>query len=259
MTGNRVYKTKAVVLKQMPLGETDRIITFYTRSLGKVAAVARGVRRPGSKFGGSLEILNHVQASIARGRSLDNVNECVVIESYKNLRKHLTAIAEGIYIAELVDTFGEDRSPNFSLFDILLETLSNLDRLEHREFWILWFEFRLLHVSGFLPEFVSCVECRNGLDRNDHIFDPVAGGVLCPDCVNNYGTDQSWSISVSALTVLRFFQRSLNLKLQSDSSDPYVDDLSDAKVFLRIYMRYIAERDLKSTGFLDLVRFKESY
>ncbi|MFL2776801.1 MAG: DNA repair protein RecO, partial [Dehalococcoidia bacterium] len=52
MTSNRVYRTKAVVLKQMPIGETNRIITFYTRSVGKVAAVARGVRRPGSKFGG---------------------------------------------------------------------------------------------------------------------------------------------------------------------------------------------------------------
>ena len=105
MTTNRVYKTEAIVLKQMPLGETNRIITFYTRAFGKIAAVARGVRRPGSKFGGNLEILNHVEASIARGRSLDNVNECVVIDSYKYLRQNLTSIAEGIYIAELVDTF----------------------------------------------------------------------------------------------------------------------------------------------------------
>ena len=56
MVRNRVYKTDAVVLKQMPLGETNRIITFYTREYGKIAAIARGVRRPGSKFGGSLEI-----------------------------------------------------------------------------------------------------------------------------------------------------------------------------------------------------------
>ena len=106
---------------------------------------------------------------------------------------------------------------------------------------------------------MSCVECVNGLDRTDHTFDPVAGGILCPDCVSNYGTDQSWNVSVSALTVLRFFQRSLKLKLHSDSAGPYVDDLVDVKAFLRTYMRYIAERDLKSTGFLDLVRFKESH
>jgi recombinational DNA repair protein (RecF pathway) len=103
------------------------------------------------------------------------------------------------------------------------------------------------------------VECHSGLDRTDHTFDPVAGGVLCPECVNNYGTDQSWNVSVSALIVLRFFQRSLNSKLQSGSAGPYVDDLADVKAFLRIYMRYIAERDLKSTGFLDLVRFKETH
>ena len=258
MTSNRVYRTKAVVLKQMPIGETNRIITFYTRSVGKVAAVARGVRRPGSKFGGSLEILNHVQTSISRGRSLDNVNECVVIDSFKNLREDLTAIAEGIYIAELVDTFGEDKSPNTRLFDILLETLSNLDNLDHREFWILWFEFRLLHVSGFLPEFVNCVECRNSLKRSDHIFDPVAGGILCPSCVDIHGTEQSWIVSVYALSLLRFFQRSLGVALGSREASSYSDGLTEVKSFLRTYMRYIAERDLKSTGFLDLVRFKES-
>jgi len=258
MTSNRVYRTKAVVLKQMPIGETNRIITFYTRTAGKVAAVARGIRRPGSKFGGSLEILNHVQTSISRGRSLDNVNECVVIDSFKNLREDLTAIAEGIYIAELVDTFGEDKSPNTRLFDILLETLSNLDSLDHREFWILWFEFRLLHVSGFLPEFVNCVECRNPLERSDHTFDPVAGGILCPSCVDTYGTDQSWIVSVYALSLLRFFQRSLGVALGSREASSYSDDLTEIKSFLRTYMRYIAERDLKSTGFLDLVRFKEN-
>ena len=258
MTSNRVYRTKAVVLKQMPIGETNRIITFYTRAVGKVAAVARGVRRPGSKFGGSLEILNHVQTSISKGRSLDNVNECVVIDSFKNLREDLTAIAEGIYIAELVDTFGEDKSPNTRLFDILLETLSNLDNLDHREFWILWFEFRLLHVSGFLPEFVNCVECRNSLNRSDHIFDPVAGGILCPSCVDIHGTEQSWIVSVYALSLLRFFQRSLGVALGSREASSYPDGLTEVKSFLRTYMRYIAERDLKSTGFLDLVRFKES-
>lgn len=258
MTSNRVYRTKAVVLKQMPIGETNRIITFYTRSAGKVAAVARGVRRPGSKFGGSLEILNHVQTSISRGRSLDNINECVVIDSFKNLREDLTAIAEGIYIAELVDTFGEDKSPNFRLFDILLETLSNLDNSEHREFWILWFEFRLLHVSGFLPEFVNCVECRNSLDRSDHIFDPVSGGILCPACVDIHGTEQSWAVSVRALGLLRVFQRSLNATFGSREASLYSEDLTEIRSFLRTYMRYIAERDLKSTGFLDLVRFKET-
>ena len=258
MTSNRVYRTKAVVLKQMPIGETNRIITFYTQSAGKVSAVARGVRRPGSKFGGSLEILNHVQTSISRGRSLDNVNECVVIDSFKNLREDLTAIAEGIYLTELVDTFGEDKSPNPRLFDILVDTLSNLDNFEHREFWIAWFEFRLLHVSGFLPEFMNCVECRNSLDRSDHTFDPLAGGILCPSCVDTNGSEQAWMVSVYTLSILRFFQRSLNKTLGTGEASSYSENLTEIKSFLRTYMRYIAERDLKSTGFLDLVRFKES-
>ena len=82
MTRSRIYQTTAVVLRYRPLGETDRLINFYTKSLGRVTAVAKGVRRPGSRFGGTLEPLNLVQLSLARGRNLDNENECVTCLLY---------------------------------------------------------------------------------------------------------------------------------------------------------------------------------
>ena len=72
-----LYRDHGVVLRTSKLGETDRIITFLTRENGKVRAVAKGVRRPGSKFGARLEPTSNVALQLYRGRNLDIVTHIV--------------------------------------------------------------------------------------------------------------------------------------------------------------------------------------
>ncbi|MFM7080765.1 MAG: DNA repair protein RecO, partial [Actinomycetota bacterium] len=69
-----LYRDVGVVVRTHKLGETDRIITIVTQDSGKVRAVAKGVRKPGSRFGSRLEPLSHVQVQLYRGRNLDVVN-----------------------------------------------------------------------------------------------------------------------------------------------------------------------------------------
>ena len=83
----RTYQTKAVVLKSRALGEADRLLTLFTDSQGRLSAVARGARRPKSRIGGSIDVLNFVQVSLSPGRTFDHVNECVVVDGFKNLKK----------------------------------------------------------------------------------------------------------------------------------------------------------------------------
>ena len=76
------YRDHAVVLRTHKLGEADRIITLLSRSHGKVRAVARGVRRTSSKFGGRLEPFSHVDVQFANGRSLDVVTQVETLHAY---------------------------------------------------------------------------------------------------------------------------------------------------------------------------------
>ena len=106
----RTYKTEGVVLKQMPLGEADRILTILTPDVGKVRAVARGVRRAKSRLGGHLDLLNQVSVSLSKGRSLDAVNEAEAFRSFRVLREDLERVSKALYMAELADGFSvEDR------------------------------------------------------------------------------------------------------------------------------------------------------
>ena len=89
MTRGRNYQTEAIVLKYRPIGESDRLITFFSSTLGRITGIARGVRRPGSRLGGSLEPLNIVQVSLARGRLFETVSETSVIKDFDGIKSDL--------------------------------------------------------------------------------------------------------------------------------------------------------------------------
>ncbi|MDI6814588.1 MAG: DNA repair protein RecO, partial [Dehalococcoidales bacterium] len=89
MSKPRNYQTEAIIIKKIKLGEADRILTLYTPHLGKIRAVARGVRRPRSKLAGHLELLTHSLVSLARGRNLDTITGSQTINSFLPLKSDL--------------------------------------------------------------------------------------------------------------------------------------------------------------------------
>ena len=179
MARPRTYKTEGIVLKQMPLGEADRILTLYTTDLGKLRAVARGVRRPKSRLAGHLEPLTRATVSVSEGRSLDHIAEAETLQSYRRLREDLELVSKAMYLADLVDSFTVDRSPSLALFNLLAGSLARLESARSSDTVLRYFEVQLLHTSGFGPELRQCVECRGELEPATHHFCPASGGILC--------------------------------------------------------------------------------
>ena len=250
MARPRTYKTQGIVLKQTPIGEADRILSICTADLGKLRAVARGVRRPKSKLAGHLEPLTHVRVSVAEGRSLDNIAEAETIHSFKGLREDLQRLSRAIYLADLVESFTAERSPSATTFQILLEALGRLQEDASPARVIRYFEIQLLRCSGFGPELHLCVECRSVLEPGDHLFSPTRGGILCNDC-RVAQEEAMLSISLNAVKVLRFFQaepysRVAGLRLSAGL-------LEELERLLAAYIRHVLERELKSTEFMNLV------
>ena len=247
---NRNYVVDAVVMKHRPIGEADRLITFYTNTAGKVNAVARSARKPGSKFGGSLDLLNHVRVSLARGRSLDHVSESDVINSHREIKKNLDRMAQAIYVMELVDTFGEDRSANRDLFESTVSILNGYDTGINLDFETLKFEMKLLKSTGFVPEFIVCVACRSDLPPESHLFDSNSGGILCEDCRHDVH-GQTPMISISSMKILRNLQR--NSYKGSGSVEFSAQVSLELRSLMQMYLRFTAEKDLKTTRFMDQV------
>jgi DNA repair protein RecO (recombination protein O) len=90
-------RDEGVVLRTYQLGEADRIVVLMTKSHGKVRAVAKGVRKTGSRFGSRLEPLTHVQVLFWQGRSsLATINQVDVIRRFWSIRDDLDRLSAGL-------------------------------------------------------------------------------------------------------------------------------------------------------------------
>ncbi|HEU5004166.1 MAG TPA: DNA repair protein RecO [Actinomycetota bacterium] len=173
-----LYKDEAVVLKTMRLGEADRIITFVGRGQGKIRAVAKGVRKTKSRFGGRLEPFTHVSLVLWRGRSdLDIVNQADPIDAFREVREDLDRFALGQVMLEAVDRVVQEKEPASRVLGLLLDALKGLSA-SNSPLVLAWFLLKLSGVAGFAPSLDACTEC----GARATWFSPGQGGAVCGGC-----------------------------------------------------------------------------
>ena len=250
MTKPRSYQTEAIIIKKIKLGEADRILTLYTPHLGKLRAVAKGVRRPRSKLAGHLELLTYSLVSLARGRNLDTITGSQTINSFLPLKSDLQLTSYALYAIELIDQFTADNIENYPLFQLLQETMERLCQAGDNELVLRYFELHLLNETGYRPQLQQCVSCRSILKPTTNSFCPSAGGMLCPSCCQSQPL--AYPLSVNALKVLRLLQSSdydtvSRLKINRELS-------GELEEVTRNYLRYLLEREVKSVAWLDTLR-----
>jgi len=247
MSRPRNYETEAIIIKKTRLGEADRILTLYTPGLGKIQAVAKGVRRPRSKLSGHLELLTYSLVSLARGRNLDVITGSQTINSFLPLKSDLQLTSYALYITELVNQFTAEHIENQPLFRIFLETMEQLCQPGNRELVLRCFETRLLDKVGYRPQLQQCVACHHPLEPVANYFSSSAGGVLCPAC--SQSRTSGYPLSVNALKVMRLMQNENYGMVGRLKIEPGLAD--ELKTVMREYLRYLLEREIKSVAWLD--------
>lgn len=170
------------MLRARPLGEADRIVTLFTREVGKVDAVAKGVRRARSHFAGRLEFANECELQMHRGRSLD------VIVSAEIARAPWARLVEperyGVasLIAELVDAFCEPEMALPDVYELLTGALAAVARSNAPRTMLPRFSLRLLEMLGIAPPLFDCVRCGRTLREWPVWLDAESGGVVDQAC-----------------------------------------------------------------------------
>lgn len=183
MPGQGTFKTEAVVLRSIRLGEADRVLHLYTEDRGRVGAVAKGVRRVKSRFGGRLEPLSRVKLVLHEGRSdLCTITAADTVHAHASLREGRAGIERATDACEAVLRLFDSAEPNRPAYNLLCHELALLDAdagLATRA-QALVFRMKLLLAAGFVPELAGCAAC----GEREHIgaFSAAAGGVVCPGC-----------------------------------------------------------------------------
>jgi DNA repair protein RecO (recombination protein O) len=177
-----LYRDRGVVLRTYKLGEADRIIVLITSGHGKVRAVAKGVRRTKSRFGGRLEPLNHVDLLLYEGRELDIVTQAEMIEPWRPLHEDLNRLAQGMAMAEATEQVAQEREPSGPLYQMLVGALRTLaDR--SGPLVVAAFYWKLLALDGAGPVLTSCASCGSSPPAAPLVaFDIAEGGALCRSC-----------------------------------------------------------------------------
>ena len=250
MTAPRLYKTTGIVLRQRRLGEADKILTLFTPNLGKLDAVAKGVRRPKSKLAGHVEPLTYTTFMLAKGRDLDIVTQAQMLDASLPLREDLERTGRALYVAELVDRFTPERQENYPVFRLLLETLRRLASEQDLDIILRFFEMRLLDHLGYRPQLEACVSCGASLEPVTNGWSVEAGGVLCPACARN--ARLSHPLTVNALKMMRLLQKGDFAAVARVKTVPALE--AELERHLREYLIYVLERDIRSAHFLDTLR-----
>jgi DNA repair protein RecO (recombination protein O) len=249
---SRLYKTEAIVLRGLDLGEADRVLTVLTPHLGKLRVIAKGARRPRSRLGGGLEPLGHVDLVLAVGRTWDVVTQVQLVDPHLGLRGDLHGTAAGWYLAELADRFCEEKAESAAAFDLLGAGLTALDTAPTpaaREALARAYELRLLDAMGYRPELATCIECGAEIGPGRNGYAAVAGGVVGPECV--HGALGAAAISTPALKAMRHFQR---VPLDDAARIALTRAVGrEVERHLHATISAVLERELRSREFLDEV------
>jgi len=177
------FKTEAVVLRTFRYGEADRILHLYTAERGRVGAIAKGVRRVKSRFGGRLEPLFRVNLVLHQGRGeLCTVTQVETVAAHPALRERRDSLERASQACDAVLRLLDSEEPNPPAYNLLCRELQVLDQdpAAATRAHALSFRLKLLLAAGFAPELAACATCG---DR-DHVggFSAGAGGVVCPGC-----------------------------------------------------------------------------
>lgn len=156
---SRTYQTIAIVLKGIPFGESDRLITIFSPDYGLIRAIAPGARKPKSSLRGRTELFVINQFLISSGKNLDRITQAETQYSYPGLGQNVCKLAAGQYLIELILALGTEASPQLSLYELFTEHLRRLETEAQPETLyghLAQALFHCLATEGFAPQFHHC-------------------------------------------------------------------------------------------------------
>jgi DNA repair protein RecO (recombination protein O) len=247
----RRYTTEAIVLTRFDLGEADRVLTLITPAGGKLKAIAKGIRRPTSRLGGSLEPFAELTVALARGRTFDVVTQVSVRHAWLRLRDSLESAATAWYLAELADRSLEERHAAEPLYALLRRAYELLEAGMAPGRVARWYEMHLLDELGMRPEVDRCVECDRVLAANERFrWVPALGGVVCERCPGP--SHERAGLGLEAVKLLKAYQR-LDIEALAELRLAVAVE-REVETALRDFVQGALEREARSLAFLDEVR-----
>ncbi len=245
--------TEALVLRVVEFGESDLILHLLTPETARLTAIARHARRSRKRFGGTLDLFNHLRTScVRRGRGgMARLEQATLVRAFTAIRQDSARFAVGCYLLELLGRLAPEggvRADAQRLFSFALSALGSLEAKRPDARIRALLELRALDAVGLCPVLESCVRCGAALGGSDRVpFHVAEGGGLCSRC--GAGGDPALRVHLGTLRAL-----AMGLRLEIDQLDRVAlapPALAEARGLLSRFSRHHVGIELRSERFLD--------
>jgi DNA repair protein RecO (recombination protein O) len=225
----------AVVIGSFPLGESDRIVSFFSRDFGKVRGVARAARRMRSRFGSALELLTLGElVFFDTGRSeLVQVDHFDIVYPFEGVRSNLERLGQAAWMVECVARLTADRDPSVTLYGLLVRALRRMEAGDPPRRAATIFGLRCVDALGHRLRIDACVACgRRGISTGAPVvIDVEGGGLTCAACASlARGAIRVEASTLGALRRLRAMPWSDAMRLVLGETEDHVREIVDLHV-----------------------------
>ena len=180
MVSQLLRKVEGIVIRTNDYGETNKILTLYTREIGKIGVMARGAKKPQSRLTSVSQVFTYGHFLVQIGSGLGTLQQGEIISPFRGLREDLFKSAYGAYIVELTDKLTDEKKTNPYLFELLYQTLYFINEGLDQEILTYIYEMKMLNIAGIYPKLDGCVSCSN--TEGKFAFSVREGGFICHRC-----------------------------------------------------------------------------
>ncbi|MEL3972856.1 DNA repair protein RecO [Rossellomorea oryzaecorticis] len=240
-----LQKCEGIVIRTNHYGESNKIVTIYTREFGKIGLMARGAKKSNSRLSAISQLFTYGHFMFIKGSGLGTLQQGEIAESLRHVREDLFKTAYATYIVDLLDKSTEDRKPNPFLFELLYKVLQYLNEDFDPEILMHIFEMKMLPVLGLHPHLNGCSIC--GETEGTFGFSFKENGFICHRCADE--DPHHLPLSQGTVKLLRLFyyfdiNRLGNISVKDETKD-------QLKRVIRTYYDENSGLTLKSRRFLD--------
>ena len=240
------HKTKGLVIREAPKGETSKLLTVLTPDLGVITVNAKGVRKLSAPYLKSAQLFAFSDMLLHIKNGFYTLAEASLVTDFYSLSSDITRYSLACYLAEAASAFAVPGEECSNILRLLLNSLYALEKgLVSPPLLKSAFELRLCAECGFFPEVAECAECGNDLENTVSLFNAVEGVALCRDCASAGG--DNYIVSPSVCKAMKHITESELSKFVSFRVGK--DDESVLSVIAERFMLVRAERGFKTLSF----------
>ena len=193
---------RGLVLRITDYNDRDTLVTLLTADHGRMTVKARGLRRKNSPLIGPCQLLAYGEYTLFEYRGMYTINEAASLELFRDLRKSLSKLSLGTYMAQVCEVISQEDLPSPELLSLLLNCLYGLSKLDVSEAMVKSvFEFRCACLAGYMPELQGCIGCGNPIPER---FDVSAGHLECVRCRSRESDGIRMPVTQGLLSAMRY-------------------------------------------------------